>query len=214
MASPRSLDGWRSVLEPSREVTNLYFNLNIYPNRYFNPNPYLKLAPRWLKIALCWLKLVPRRPTWPPKASQVPQDETKMASKMASTSICFSFLVFFSRFASGPTFSNEFLLFGSLECINFCQFLEQISMNFGSFLASWVVYAPRGLKIASRLLQDGLLEPIWTQHGPKLAPSWFRLDPCWPQVGSNLPQVGSMLDADPGPQPPLSQPKPFPTPSL
>ena len=102
-----------------------------------------KLAPRWLKIALCWLKLVPRRPTWPPKASKVPQDETKMASKMASTSICFGFLVSFSRFASRPMFSNEFVLFGSLECINFCQFLEQISINFGSFLASWVAYAHR-----------------------------------------------------------------------
>ena len=108
-----------------------------------------RLAPRWLKIALCWLKLVPRRPTWPPKAPQVPQDETQMASKMASTSICFGFLVIFSRFASGPTFSNEFVLFGSLECINFGQFLEQISMNFGSFLVSLVVYAPKGLKIPS-----------------------------------------------------------------
>ena len=57
------------------------------------------------------------------------------------------------------------------------------------------------------MLQDGLLEPIWTQHGPKLAPSWFKLCPCWPQVGSNMTQVGPMLDPDPGPQPPLSQPK-------
>ena len=61
----------------------------------------------------------------------------------------------------------------------------------------------------SRLLQDGILEPIWTQHGPKLPASWLKLGLCWPQVGSNLAQVGPMLAPDPGPQPPLSQPKPF-----
>ena len=66
---------------------------------------------------------------------------------------------------------------------------------------------------ASRLPQDGLPEPIWTQHGPKLAPSWLKLGLCWPQVGSNLAQVGPMLAPDPGPQPPLSQPKPFQIPS-
>ena len=66
---------------------------------------------------------------------------------------------------------------------------------------------------ASRLLQDGILEPIWTQHGPKLAPSWLKLGPCWLQVGSNLAQVGAMLASDPDPQPPLSQPKPFQIPS-
>ena len=123
-------------------------------------------------------------------------------------------MVVFSQFASGPTFSIVFLLFGSFERINFCPLLEQILMIFGSFLASWVMYAPRGLKIPSGLLQDGLLEPIWTQHGPKLAPSWLKLGPCWAQVGSNLSQVGPMLGPDPGPQPPLSQPKPFQTPSL
>ena len=30
---------------------------------------------------LCWLKLVPRRPKWHPKASQAPQDEAKMAPR-------------------------------------------------------------------------------------------------------------------------------------
>ena len=141
-------DVTRSVLEPSRTFLGLHVGSCWLMLR----SGWLKVASSWLQDgsrSLCWLKLVSRRPTWPPKASQVLQDETKMAFKMASTSICFSFLVFFSRFASGPTFSNEFLLFGSLECINFCQFLEQISMNFGSLLASWVVHAPRGLKIPS-----------------------------------------------------------------
>ena len=123
-------------------------------------------------------------------------------------------MVVFSRFAAGPTFSNEKLLFGSFESTNFWHFLEQNSTNFGWFLASWVVYAQRGLKIPSQLLQDDLLEPLWTQHGPKLAPTCLKLGPCWTQVGSNLAQVGPMLDQDPGPKPPLGQPKPFQTPSL
>merc|ERR1711965_1184427 len=66
---------------------------------------------------------------------------------------------------------------------------------------------------ASRLLKDGLVETIWTQHRPKLAPTCLKLGPCWLQVGSNLAQVGAMLASDPGPQPPLSQPKPFQIPS-
>ena len=50
--------------------------------------------------------------------------------------------------------------------------------------------------------------------GPDMDPSWLKLGPCWTQVGSNLAQVGPMLGPDPSPQPPLSQPKPFQTPSL
>ena len=50
--------------------------------------------------------------------------------------------------------------------------------------------------------------------GPNMDPSWLKLGPCWTQVGSNLAQVGPMLGPDPSPQPPLSQPKPFQTPSL
>ena len=107
-------------------------------------------------------------------------------------------MVAFSRFAPGLPFSNVYLLFGSFEDITFHQFLEHFSLNFGSFLPSWVAYAPRDLEIALALL-------IWTQNKPKLAPSWLRLCPCWPQVGSNL---------FPGPQLPLGQPKPFQTPSL
>ena len=55
------------------------------------------------------------------------------------------------------------------------------------------MYASRGLKITSRLLQVGLPEPIWTQLGTKLAPSWLKLDPYWAQVGSKLTQVGVTL---------------------
>ena len=55
------------------------------------------------------------------------------------------------------------------------------------------------------------IDSSWSHVGPKLSPSWLKLNPWWPQVASNLLQVGPMLDPDPGPQPPLSQPKPFET---
>ena len=40
-------------------------------------------------------------------------------SKMDSKLICFSFMVVFLRFASGPTFSNVFFLFGSFEKVTY-----------------------------------------------------------------------------------------------
>ena len=147
------------------------------------------MAPRWLKIALCWLKLVLRRPTWPPKASQVPQDETKMASKMASTSICFSFLVFFSQFASGRTFSNEFFTFREL---GMRQFLSIFGANFDGF---WIIFGILG-RVCPKRPQDSLniaakgpgpnmgqswlqVGSSWAYLGPKLAPTWLQLGPCW-----------------------------------
>ena len=90
-------------------------------------------------------------------------------------------------------------------------------MNFESFFASVVVYAPRGLKIASRLLQDGLFELIWTQHGPKLAPSLGQvgpmLAPSWFQLGSSWVHVGpsSGSPAAPGPTQAFPDSKPLQT---
>ena len=76
-----------------------------------------------------------------------------------------------------------------------------------------VLYASRCLQVASNLLQICFLESILSQIDPKLSPSWLKLGLCWPQVGSNLAQVEPMLAPDLGPQPPLSQPKPFQIPS-
>ena len=42
-----------------------------------------------------YIELVPRRPTWLSKASQVPQDETQMASKMASTYVLASWILYY-----------------------------------------------------------------------------------------------------------------------
>ena len=66
---------------------------------------------------------------------------------------------------------------------------------------------------ASRLPQICFLESILSHIDLKLSPSWLKLGLCWPQVGSNLAQVEPMLASDPGPQPPLSQPKLFQIPS-
>ena len=102
----------------------------------------LKLAPRCLKIALCWLKLAPRRPKWPLKASQAPQDEAKMAPGWPPNRCiqCFSMYLSFS----GALKASIFVI---------------LCHKFRSF---FVIF-------------------------------------------------GTMLGPDPGPQPPLSQPKPFET---
>ena len=68
-----------------------------------------------------------------------------------------------------------------------------IAFDFQSLLASLVGYASSGFKIASRLLQTGLLRPIWAPLRPKLAPSWLKLGPCWIQIGSKLVQVGAKI---------------------
>ena len=92
-------------------------------------------------------------------------------------------------------------------------------MIFWSFWASWVAYAPRGLKIASRLLKDGLLEPIWIQHRPKLAQVGPTLAPRWLQLGSSWGHVGLRSGSPAAPEPTQtfqipsrSLPKPFKNP--
>ena len=72
-----------------------------------------------------------------------------------------------------------------------------------------VMYASRGLKIASRLFQVSLFQPIWAQLGTKLAPSWapvgpklaptgLKLGPCWAQI-----RVPSHPRTKPSPSRPL-----------
>ena len=85
------------------------------------------------------------------------------------------------------------------------------------------MHGSRGLKIASKLLQVGFLEPIWVQLGAKLAPSWLKLGSCWSHVGSKLAQVGPCWPqvgfnrahvGSPGaPEPTQTLPDPFPSPS-
>ena len=92
-----------------------------------------KLAPRWLQITLCGLKLAPRCSKWPPNASQVPQDEPKMMSqnglKMASKSICFSFMVIFhdiKKMMKNDMFSKESCSSEALKVSNVVNFRNTI----------------------------------------------------------------------------------------
>ena len=117
---------------------------------------------------------------------------------MASKSICLGFMVFFFAICFRTTVCPAFffLLFGSFENVKVYICLKQNSMNFTSFWPSWVVYAPRGLKIASRSPQVGDLEPIWSQFGPKLARVGPKLAPSWPQLGPRW--IQNWLQEGPG----------------
>ena len=167
------------------------------------------MAPRWLKIGLCCLKLAQDAQ----EGSQTHPKYSKMRPKWLQDGfqidmfwlpgdffeICFQTRVFQYFFCiSGAGKASILTNFGNKS--------KRIFRHFGHLGTCMP-------QEASRLLQDGPPEPIWTQHGTKLAPSWLELGPCWSQVGSNLAQVGPMLAPDPGPQPPLSQPKPFQIPS-
>ena len=62
---------------------------------------------------------------------------------------------------------------------------------------------------ASRLLQDGLLEHIWTQHGPKLAQVGPMLAPSWLQLGSSWAHVEPRSGSSATPEPTLALPNPI-----
>ena len=100
------------------------------------------------------------------------------------------------------------MLFGGFESINCCRFSGHISINFGSILTSEAVHASRGLRIASRLLQVGLLEPIWAQLGSKLVPSWLKLGPCWPCLKLGLCWAHFRVPSHPWANPSPSRPLP------
>ena len=63
------VDGWRNFLEPSRGVPGAPCWLMLAHVGVMLASVGLKV-PRWLKIALCWLNLAPRRPKWSPKAQK------------------------------------------------------------------------------------------------------------------------------------------------
>ena len=74
-----------------------------------------KMAQDRFMLAQVGPKMPKKAPTGLPSTPRWGQNGSMMASK----SIRFGFMVVFSRFASGPTFSNELLLFGSFESITF-----------------------------------------------------------------------------------------------
>ena len=74
-----------------------------------------KLVPRWLKIALCWLKLVTRCPKWPLKASQVHQDEAKMAPRWLPNRCVLASWSFFRDLLPDLRFPMYFCFSGALK---------------------------------------------------------------------------------------------------
>ena len=139
------------------------------------------------------------------------QNDSKMGSKL----ICFSFMVVFSRFASGPTFSTEFLLFGSFESTNFWYLL------FGTkFHGFWIIFGILG-RVCPKRSQDTLiiaagwptwayLDPTWIQVGSKLAQVGPMLDPSWFQLGSSWAHVGPRSESPAAPEPTQALPNPLP----
>ena len=132
---------------------------------------------------------------------------------MGSKLICFSFMVVFSRFASGPTFSNVSLLFGSFESINFDTFLNKIRRfldgfwHLGSCMPKEVSRYPHNCcRMAYLSLSGPNMDPSWLQvgsswahAGPKLAPTWLK-----------LAHVGPRSESPAAPEPTQALPNSFP----
>ena len=141
-----------------------------------------KLAPRWLKIALCRLKLVPRRPKWPPKPSQAPQDETKMVPRwlpnryvLASWSI-FRDLLPYLRFPMYFCFSE------ALKASIFDTFWN----NIRRFLAHFWHLGLCMPKEVSRYPHDCCRMAYLSLSGPNMGPSWLQVDSSWVHLGPKL----------------------------
>ena len=131
---------------------------------------------------------------------------------MDSKLIFFSFVVVFSRFASGPTFSNEQLLFGSFESSIFDTFWNKIRQILGGFwhLGSCMHkevsrYLHNCCRMTYLSLSGPNMDPSWLQlasswvhAGPKLVPTWLKLGPCWTKI-----RVPSRPWANPSPSRPI-----------
>ena len=115
MASPWLPDGWRSVLEPSRTVSGTPCRLMLAHVGDMLVQGGLKLASRWLKIALCRLKLALRPPKWSLKASQAPHDEAKMAARWLANPYVLASWSFFRDLLPDLRFPMYFGFLGGLK---------------------------------------------------------------------------------------------------
>ena len=150
------------------------------------------MAPRWLKIGLCCLKLAPRCPRRPPNASQVPQDEAKMASRWLPNRYVLASWCFFRNLLP-DLLLQRFFTFRELGKHQFSTILGAKSDEMSIILAilgrvcpkkpqdwSKMVYLSQsGPHMGPSCLQVG---STWTYVGPKLAPTWLMLGLCWPQI--------------------------------
>ena len=142
-----------------------------------------KLAPRWLKIALCWLKLVPRRPKWPLKASQVPQDEAKMARRWLPNRHVLASRSFFCDLLPDLRFPMFLCFSGALKASIFDIFWNKFGRCLGHFwhLGSCMPqevsrYPHDCCRIAYLSLSGPNMDPNWFQVGSKSAFDRFRVE--------------------------------------
>ena len=129
---------------------------------------WLQVGSKMAQDHLFWLKLAPRRPKWPLKTSQVPQDEAKMTPRWLPNRYVLASWSFFRDLLPDLRFPMYFCFSGALKASISDTFLEQNSMIFESFLASWVVYAPKGPHDCCRMAYLSL-------SGPNIGPSWLQV---------------------------------------
>ena len=170
------------------------------------------MVPRWLEIALCWLKLVPRRPEWPLKASQAPQDEAEMVPRWLSNRYVLASCMFFRDLPPDLRFPMNLCFSGAWETSILVNFWNKFPLFFGHF---WYLgfcmpqevsrYPHDRCRMAYLSLSGPNMDPSWLQvgsswihAGPKLAPTCLKLDPCWTQI-----RVPSRPRANPSPCKPL-----------
>ena len=154
----------------------------------------LKLAPRCLEIALCWLKLASRCPKWPLKVSQVPQDEAKMALRWFQNWYVLASWSFFRDLLPDLRFPIYLCFSGALKA--------PISVTFWNKMRRFLCrFWHLGLcmpKEVSRYPHDCCRMAYLSLSGAKLAPRchkialwWLKLDPRhpkWPPKASQVPQ--------------------------
>ena len=122
------------------------------------------MAPRWLNIGLCWLKLAPRCPRRPPKASQV--------RKMRPTWLQDGFQIYmfwphvgFFEICFRTVIFQRFFVFRELGKHQFSPILGAKSDKFSIILAVLGRVCPKKSQDCCRMAYLSL-------SGPNMDPSW------------------------------------------
>ena len=154
------------------------------------------MAPRWLKIALCWLKLVPRRPTWPQRLPKYPKMRPRWPPRWLPHRYVLASRSFFRDLLPYLRFPMYFCFSGALKASIFDTFWNNIRQflgcfwHLGSCMPKEVSRYPRNCcRMVYLSLSGPNMEPSWLQvdsswvhAGPKLIPTWLKLGPCWAQI--------------------------------
>ena len=140
------------------------------------------MAPRWLKIGLCCLKLAPSCPRRSPKASQVPQDEAKMAPRWLPNRYVLASWSFFRDLLPDLRFPMYFGFSGAWKASIFVNFWNK----FRSFLGHFWYLGSCMLQEVSRYPHDCRGMAYLSLSRPNMGPTWLQVGSSWLQVGSKL----------------------------